>query len=83
MTALPVQATQVPADAAQDLEPRIRFAHSEGELDALVEEIQAGFEAGHLSQDEAERLTYLSIEVARQLECGLANIPASAFLGAP
>ena len=57
------------------LEPRIRFARNEDELDALVEQIQIGFEAGHLSQVQADRLTYLVVDVARQLARGLVNVP--------
>lgn len=74
MTALPVQTTQVPVDEAGTLEERIRYARTEPELDALVEQIQASFEAGHLTQSQAERLAHLSIEIARQLEAGLVNV---------
>ncbi len=71
----------VPA-VAGDLETRIRFARSEVELDQAVEEIQAAFEAGHLSQALAERLAALTMDTARLLARGLVNVPASAFLGA-
>lgn len=64
---------QLIGEMAGTMESRARFARSEPELDALVEEIQAGFEAGRLSQMEAERLTYLVIDTARQLEHGLVN----------
>jgi hypothetical protein len=47
------------ADIADKLEPRIRFTRSEGELDTLTKEIQIGFEAGYLSQVQADRLTWL------------------------
>lgn len=68
----------------QDLEPalekRIRYARSWDELDAIAEGIQPGFEEGRLTQAQAERLTYLSIETARLLEAGLVNVPAAAFI---
>lgn len=83
MTALLKQAAQVPADAAKDLEPRIRFSRSEGELGQVVEQIQAGFEIGHLSQAQAERLTYLAISTARQLNAGLVNVPVETLLKPP
>ena len=60
----------------RSLEERIRFAGSEEELEDLVEEVQAEFEAGRLSQAQADRLTYLVIDIARQLTRGLANMPA-------
>ena len=64
---------------AGTLESRIRFASSEGALDTLAEQIQAGFEAGHLSQAQAERLTHLVVDTARQLAQGLVNVPAGAL----
>lgn len=76
-----VQALQAPIDAAQALEERIRFTQSEADLDRLAEQIQAHFEAGYLSQPQAEGLTGLSIEMARQLEAGLVNVPVAAFIG--
>jgi hypothetical protein len=76
MTALPTQAAQWPAAAAEELEAAIRFARSEAELDTLVEELQGGFEAGHLSYAQADQLTYMLIDVARQLARGAANMPA-------
>lgn len=75
MTALPVQAPQAPTDVALALEERIRYARSEDDLDALVEHVQGGFEAGELTQAQAERLAYLVIGIARQLEQGLVNVP--------
>lgn len=71
--------THLQQQSAGTLEPRIRFARSEGELDALVEEIQAGFEAGRLSQAQAERLGWLVIDTARQLARGLVNVPVGAL----
>lgn len=66
---------QLIGEMAGTLEWAIRFARSEPELDRLTMEIQSSFEAGHLTQSQAERLTYLSIEIARQLEHGLVNVP--------
>lgn len=60
---------------AQDLVVAIRFARSEAELDGLVEEIQAEFEASRLSQEQAERLAALTMDTARQLAQGLVNVP--------
>jgi len=57
------------------LEERIRFARGEAELEDLVDEIQAGFEASHLSQEQAERLGALTLDTARQLRRGLVNVP--------
>lgn len=68
--------------SAEVLESRIRFARSEAELDALVEQIQAGFRAGHLSQVQTERLATLAMDTARQLARGLVNVPAAACLEA-
>ena len=75
MTALPVHTAQGPVSMANTLEPRILFARTESELEAMVEEIQAGFEAGHLTQARADQLTYLVIDVARQLARGVVNVP--------
>lgn len=81
-TQTPSETDAKPASAvAGDLETRIRFAHSEAELDQVVEQIQAEFEAGHLSQVQAERLAGLTLDTARQLARGLVNVPASACLG--
>lgn len=79
MTALPIQ---VSVDVDRDLEDAIRFAGSEDQLEAALERVQAGFEAGNLSQEGAERLAALAADTARQLARGLVNIPASAFLEA-
>lgn len=59
----------------ETIRERIRYAHSEVELDGLVEEIQAGFEAGELTQEEAEDLAWLVMGTARQLAQGLVNVP--------
>ncbi len=60
---------------ASSLEPRIRLSRSEAELDALAEEIQTGFKSGHLTQAQAERLTYLMVDTARQMARGMVNVP--------
>ena len=65
------------------MQESIRYARSEAELDGLVEEIQIEFEAGHLTQAQAERLAHIVVDTARQLEHGLVNIPLSAFLASP
>ncbi len=75
MTALPVQAAQVSVDVAEDLEVAVRFARSEDQLEAALERIQTGFKSGHLTQAQADQLTYLVIDVARQLARGVVNVP--------
>jgi len=59
----------------ESLEPRIRFARSEDALDHLVEEVEARLDAGELSKDQADRLTWLIVATARQLARGLVNVP--------
>ncbi len=66
---------EINAKPAQALESLIHFARSEAELDQVAEELQAGFVAGHLSQAQAERVTYLVLDTARQLARGLYNVP--------
>ncbi|MBM3280782.1 MAG: hypothetical protein FJY95_22300 [Candidatus Handelsmanbacteria bacterium] len=54
-------------NAEHPLEDRIRFATSEAEPERLVEEIQAGFEVGHLAQDQVEHLVVLAGQQAHGL----------------
>jgi len=62
---------------SQSLEERVRFAHSEEELEQLVDEIQAGYEVGHLAQDQVEHLAVL----ARQQVHGLPEVAEEERLG--
>jgi hypothetical protein len=68
------------AKPAQTLEEHIRFARNKAELGRLAKEVQTEFEAGHLSQAQSDRLTWLVMCTAQQLRAGLVNVPASAFL---
>jgi len=76
---MPPQCSTVPPpigwNTEQSLEERVRFAHSDEELEQLLDEIRAGFEAGRLSQAESERLNWLLRETSRQLRRGLVNVP--------
>ena len=73
---------QLNVEVAGTLEDHICLAPSEAELARPVKEIQVGFEAGHLSQTQAERLATLAMDTARQLARGLVNVPAAACLEA-
>lgn len=66
--------------SAEGLETGIRFARSEAELDALVEQIQAAFEQGKLTGEEAEQLAHLAMGTARLLARGFHNVAAEALL---
>lgn len=75
--------THLHQQLAGTLESRARYARTEPELERLVEEIQSSFEQGQLTQMEAERLTYLSIEIARQLEAGLTAVVETERVDSP
>lgn len=68
--AWPYGRPQSATEVARSLEERILRAQSEGELEILVDEIQARFISAKHDQDEAGRLTYLVVDTARRRTIG-------------
>lgn len=65
---------------ADTFEDRIRYARSWDELGDVFKQLCQKSAAGQLTFPQVERLVHLMKEIAHQLEAGLVNVPASAFV---